>query len=143
MDTSSIYAATVEAHCLRCNCKAALVRRPRFDERRALPNGSLHKAWIVSPPSNRAAAFEGASFFTVSGPAKKVVNASVIFSTYSLSLSLSLLRPVDSSGPTDDREGPTGLSKPPMSPRGFLNPSHESLRFSQRAIKTIQKSLQQ
>ena len=35
----------------------------------------------VSPPSRRAAAFDGANFFTAPGPIKKVVSASVTFNT--------------------------------------------------------------
>ena len=57
------------------------VSLPFLDVSCALPNGNLQREWMVSPPSKRAAAFDGASFFTVSAPAKYVINASVSFIT--------------------------------------------------------------
>ena len=73
--------AIVEFHVRRCMSNFCLVSRPFFDCRPLLPNGSLQSAWMVSPPSNRAAALEGANFLTVSEPAKKLINASVTLET--------------------------------------------------------------
>eukprot|EP00973_Karenia_brevis_P037603 5189271-Karenia_brevis.AAC.1 len=82
MDISSIYMAMADFQVLRCCCRAADARRPFFDVSLALPNGSLHKECMVSPPSNRAAAFEGANFCTVSGPAKYVMFANFQYSCF-------------------------------------------------------------
>eukprot|EP00973_Karenia_brevis_P064834 9005947-Karenia_brevis.AAC.1 len=75
----------MDAHCLRCALSVVFVRRPFFEDRVALPKGSLQRACIVSPPTRRAAALDGASFRTVSGPVKKFIKASVTFSTAVLS----------------------------------------------------------
>ena len=68
-----------ERHCFRCFCKASRLKRPLFEDKHALPKGSLHKECNVSPCNSLAAAFDGANFRTVSGPAKKVVKASMDF----------------------------------------------------------------
>ena len=68
-----------ERHCFRCFCKASRLKRPLLEDKHALPKGSLHKECNVSPCNSLAAALDGASFRTVSGPAKKVVKASMDF----------------------------------------------------------------
>ena len=68
-----------ERHCCRCFCSASRLKRLLLEDKHAFPKGSLHKECNVSPCNSLAAALDGASFRTVSGPAKKVVKASMDF----------------------------------------------------------------
>ena len=81
MEISSRKAATVDSQRLRWRVRIVLVNLPFLEVSCALPNGSLHNACTVSLPRKRAAAFDGASFCTVSEPAKYVIKASVTLRT--------------------------------------------------------------
>eukprot|EP00959_Pyramimonas_sp_CCMP1952_P273298 5712375-Pyramimonas_sp.AAC.1 len=62
MDTSSRKHARAAPHRWRRLSSTGRARRPLFPETATLPEGSLQRAWRVSPLSKRAAALDGAHF---------------------------------------------------------------------------------